>query len=149
MFRRCWDISKRYITANLAIGFTMAETLPAVMQQYGGQFAMQGLTDKWLPEFRTYLSKCAHDRRRRGNLPSRIDASALLQGESWFLDTVARGLERQKLYRRHVKGKPELAARLLEHQDRQPAPIQRDVPDEVAEFFRSITAERERDDATE
>lgn len=121
----------------------MAETLPAVMQQYGGQFAAYGLTDKWLPDFRTYLSKCAHDRRRRGNLPSRVDAAAMLQSESWFLDAVARGVERQKLYRKHVKDKPELAAKLLEHQDRQQLPVPRDLPPQVAEFFQSIARERE------
>ncbi len=127
----------------------MAETLPAVLQQYGGQFAALGLTDKWLPDFRTYLSKCAHDRRRRGNLPSRVDATALLQGESWFMDTVARALERQKLYRRHRDKDPKLAALLLEHQDRQPTAIRRDLPPEVAEFFRSIADAREGDDAAE
>jgi len=143
VYRKCWDLCKRYLVAHLALGFTVNETLGGLMQQYGGHFATFGLSDDTLPGFRKYLSKIGYDKRRCGVLPSRLDARLQLEHETWITDAAARAVERQRLYRRWKESRPELAAMLLAQQDRQQVSTPAEVPGDVSTFFADIVRERD------
>ena len=143
VYRKCWDLCKRYLVANLALGFTVNETIGGLMQQYGGHFSAFGLSDDNLPGFRTYLSKRGYEKRMHGVMPTRLDARLQLENETWITDASARAVERQRLYRRWKEKRPELAAMLLAQQDRQQLSTPAEVPGDVSTFFADIVRERD------